>query len=61
MSFRGLARLAGRSVWIPGFDGRRIEPCSLPRLTLGEVGGLIYVALVAGGPAGAMVGPPAIN
>ena len=34
-----LARLAGRSVWLPGFVGGRLEPWSLPRSTLGEVGG----------------------
>ena len=35
----GLAGLAGRSVWIPGFGGRRLGPWSPPRTTLGDVGG----------------------
>ena len=35
----GLLGLLG-SVLFLGFVGRRLEPCSLPRSTLGEVGGL---------------------
>ena len=34
-----LARLAVRSVWLLGFVGRRLEPISPTRSTLGEVGG----------------------
>ena len=37
----GLARLAERSVWLPGFVSRRLEPWSLPRSTLAEFGGQI--------------------
>ena len=40
----GLARLAGKSVWLLGFVGKRLEPCSPPRLSLGEVGGFSWIA-----------------
>ena len=46
----GLARPAGRSVWLPGFVGRKLEACNLPRskwsvdfhgLLLGWLAGLL--------------------
>ena len=40
-------RLAGRSVWLLGFVVRRLEPWSLTRSTLGEVGGY-YFRLING-------------
>ena len=36
-----LARLARRSAWLLGFVVRKLEPCSPPRSTLSEVGGLL--------------------
>ena len=39
----GLARLGGKSVWLLGFVGRKLEPWNLPHSTLGEVGGFSLV------------------
>ena len=39
----GLARLAGRSVWLLGFVGKRLLQRTRTRSTLGEVGGLANV------------------
>ena len=53
--FVGLARLAGRSVCLPGFVGRRLEPWSPPRSSLGE--GVVYLGPVTG-PLTQATGPP---